>query len=68
MGGRGAWFQAAWRRSLADEFPGCFAGTAFVTVHPSALLRIKDGNDKQAAYRSFVSDLRLTSSALKKRP
>lgn len=40
--------------------------TAVVTVHPSALLRIKDGKDKQLAYRSFVSDLRLASSALKK--
>lgn len=41
--------------------------TAFVTLHPSALLRIKDAADKQMAYRSFVSDLRLASSALKKR-
>jgi DNA polymerase len=42
-------------------------GTAFVTVHPSALLRIKDERDKQTAYRSFVSDLRLASNALTKR-
>jgi uracil-DNA glycosylase len=34
-------------------------GAAVVTVHPSALLRIKDEKDKQLAYRSFVSDLRL---------
>jgi len=30
----------------------------FVTVHPSALLRIKDGDERQAAYRRFVSDLK----------
>src|SRR3954453_16771963 len=39
---------------------------AFVTVHPSALLRIKNEKDKQMAYRSFVSDLRLASEALKR--
>jgi DNA polymerase len=37
---------------------------AFVTLHPSALLRIKDETDKQRAYRSFVDDLRLASKAL----
>ena len=41
-------------------------GAAVVTVHPSALLRIKDEKDKQLAYRSFVSDLRLASDALKR--
>jgi uracil-DNA glycosylase family protein len=39
--------------------------TAFVTVHPSALLRIKDADDKRRQYRSFVDDLRLASHALK---
>jgi uracil-DNA glycosylase family protein len=39
--------------------------TAFVTVHPSALLRIKDEADKRRQYRSFVDDLRLASRALK---
>jgi uracil-DNA glycosylase len=29
-----------------------------VTVHPSALLRIEDDNDKRAAYRDFVADLK----------
>ncbi len=36
-----------------------------VTVHPSALLRIEDDNDKRAAYRDFVADLnaaRVTSA------
>jgi DNA polymerase len=39
--------------------------TAFVTVHPSALLRIKDASDKERQYRSFVDDLRLACQALK---
>jgi DNA polymerase len=37
---------------------------AFVTLHPSALLRIRDEADKQRAYRSFVDDLRLASKAV----
>jgi uracil-DNA glycosylase family protein len=32
---------------------------AFVTIHPSYLLRIQDEADKQREYRNFVSDLRL---------
>jgi uracil-DNA glycosylase family protein len=39
-------------------------GTAlFVTVHPSALLRIEDENDKRAAYRMFVADLKAAATA-----
>src|SRR5437868_6605066 len=37
---------------------------AFVTLHPSALLRITDETEKRRAYRSFVDDLRLASRAL----
>jgi uracil-DNA glycosylase len=29
-----------------------------ITVHPSALLRIKDDDERHAAYRSFVADLK----------
>jgi uracil-DNA glycosylase family protein len=36
----------------------------FVTLHPSALLRIKDDADKRRAYQAFVDDLRLASKAL----
>jgi len=32
--------------------------TAFVTLHPSALLRIKNSAERQRAYLSFVADLR----------
>ncbi|MDR3421065.1 MAG: hypothetical protein P4L80_07475 [Xanthobacteraceae bacterium] len=30
----------------------------FVTVHPSALLRIEDEAERRAAYRGFVADLK----------
>jgi uracil-DNA glycosylase len=47
--------------------------TAFVTVHPSALLRIKDESDKRRQagpqphrFRSLVADLRLASKAIKR--
>lgn len=34
-----------------------------VTVHPSALLRIEDADERHAAYRSFVADLKAAASA-----
>ena len=34
-----------------------------VTVHPSALLRIEDEDERHAAYRSFVADLKAAVSA-----
>jgi DNA polymerase len=34
-----------------------------VTVHPSALLRIEDDNDKRASYRDFVADLKAARKA-----
>jgi uracil-DNA glycosylase family protein len=37
---------------------------AFVTLHPSALLRIEGEADQRRAYRSFVDDLRLAWKAL----
>jgi hypothetical protein len=37
-----------------------------VTVHPSALLRIEDDNDKRAAYRDFVADLKAARKASRK--
>jgi DNA polymerase len=40
-------------------------GTAlFVTVHPSALLRIEDDNDKRTAYRAFVADLKAAAKTV----
>ena len=37
--------------------------TLIVTTHPSALLRIKDEDERQTAYRSFVADLKLAATA-----
>jgi uracil-DNA glycosylase family 4 len=38
--------------------------TAFVTIHPSFLLRIQDEADKAREYRHFVADLKLAARAL----
>jgi len=37
----------------------------FITVHPSALLRIEDDDDKRAAYRQFVADLKTAAESLR---
>src|SRR5215472_3580055 len=44
--------------SLADGTP------AFVTIHPSWLLRIEDAQDKAREYRNFVADLRQAAKTL----
>jgi DNA polymerase len=36
-----------------------------VTIHPSALLRIEDDQERHAAYRGFVADLKVAASARK---
>src|SRR5438105_7653945 len=43
---------------LADGTP------AFVTIHPSWLLRIEDAEDKAREYRSFIGDLRQAAKVL----
>ncbi len=40
-------------------------GAAFVTVHPSSLLRMPDEADKRREYRNFVADLKLARRCLK---
>jgi uracil-DNA glycosylase family protein len=37
---------------------------AFVTIHPSLLLRIEDHADKEQEYRAFVADLKLAANVL----
>src|SRR4029077_7202876 len=37
----------------------------FITVHPSALLRIEDDDDKRAAYRQFVAALKAAAKSLR---
>jgi DNA polymerase len=44
--------------ALPDGLP------AFVTIHPSYLLRIEDHGDKAREYASFVADLRLAARLL----
>jgi uracil-DNA glycosylase family protein len=39
---------------------------AFVTIHPSALLRIKEKPDQEREYRAFVDDLRVVAAVLRK--
>lgn len=39
--------------------------TLVVTVHPSALLRLRDEADKRAAYKQFVADLKAAAAAAK---
>jgi DNA polymerase len=39
---------------------------AFVTVHPSSLLRIEDHADKTRAFRDFVADLRPAAKVLER--
>src|SRR6516164_3833144 len=39
-----------------------------VTIHPSALLRIEDENDKRTAYGDFVTDLKAARAAAGKAP
>jgi uracil-DNA glycosylase len=39
---------------------------AFVTIHPSALLRIEDDADRHKAYRAFVRDLKQAAAAANK--
>ena len=39
-----------------------------VTIHPSALLRIEDDNDKHAAYLDFVADLKAARTAAARSP
>jgi DNA polymerase len=39
----------------------------FVTVHPSSLLRIEDDDERHAAYRAFVADLKLAAAAISNR-
>jgi uracil-DNA glycosylase family protein len=36
-----------------------------ITIHPSALLRMEDDDQRHAAYRSFVADLKAAASAVK---
>jgi DNA polymerase len=36
----------------------------FATLHPSALLRLRDEQEREAAFRQLVKDLKLINKAL----
>ena len=50
-------------RGKAQEMPD--GGEAWVTVHPSYLLRVRD--DKEREYEKFIEDLRQIGKRLKTR-
>jgi uracil-DNA glycosylase family protein len=41
--------------------------TAFVTIHPSALLRVEDGAERRQLFLAFVADLRRVAKATEKK-
>jgi hypothetical protein len=63
-------------RSLRTAIQGCRASDCgrpletplpnrvLVTVHPSSILRARDGDERHAAYRGFVDDLERVAAAL----
>jgi DNA polymerase len=52
-------------RGRAQQLPD--GSRLVVTIHPSALLRIQDRTEKQAAYRRFVADLRSAAGSKRER-
>ena len=54
-----------YHRQAARQDDGLADGTRlFVTVHPSSLLRIEDDDERHAAYRQFVADLKVAAAAI----
>lgn len=43
-----------------------WAPRVIATIHPSALLRVEDRNEREAAYAAFVADLRKAASLAKR--
>jgi DNA polymerase len=57
-------FKVSLMRGQFVESP--LAPYVFATLHPSALLRLKDDAEKEAAFEHLVRDLRLIATALSK--
>jgi DNA polymerase len=53
-------------RDRGRFFPHPLAGALFMTIHPSALLRIPDDGERHSAYRQFVDELRLVAERLRR--
>jgi DNA polymerase len=63
---RGVLGRAATIKSLRGKTLALDDGsTGLVTIHPSALLRMDDDEEKEAAYRAFVADLRRAAQLAK---
>ena len=56
-------FKVSLQRGRFIESP--LAPHVFATLHPSALLRLRDDEEKEAAFGQFVKDLKLINQALK---
>jgi DNA polymerase len=56
-------FKVSTMRGRLIESP--HAPHAFATFHPSALLRLRDAKEKEAAFETLVSDLSLIKQALR---
>jgi DNA polymerase len=56
-------FKVSTMRGRLIETP--HAPRAFATFHPSALLRLRDAKEKEAAFETLVSDLSLIEQALR---
>jgi DNA polymerase len=55
-------FKVSLQRGRFVESP--LAPHVFATLHPSALLRLRDAEEKEAAFEQFVKDLKLINKAL----
>ena len=58
-------FKVSLQRGQFVESP--HAPFVFATLHPSALLRVQEDEERELAFRQFVSDLSLIKKALAKR-
>jgi uracil-DNA glycosylase family protein len=52
--------------SRGEFVPSPLAPYVFATFHPSALLRLQDSKEKEAAFEQLVKDLKLINKALSK--
>jgi DNA polymerase len=55
-------------RQRGQLVPSRFAPYVFATTHPSAILRMTEGEERQQAFRDFVSDLKLIGELLRGNP
>jgi DNA polymerase len=61
----GSAFRLTGQRGMLFEHPQ--AGRVMATVHPSAILRVRDGNEREQSYRELVEDLRRAKRYLSER-